>query len=148
MKVIPKEIGKIEIVEKTGKKQPVSDSFHRVLQSAQEKTALPRESVTLPPSPALSGVFIAPAGRPGEKPLVQEAENMLELLENYQKQMENPLLTLKDVYPLVERMQHETKRLVPVWENLPEDSAIKDILNRILVASSVEVIKFNRGDYL
>lgn len=147
MKIIPKEIGEVQAVEKTKNKQPVSDSFQQVLQSEREKAAL-RESVALPPSPALPGLSMVYSGKTGKKPLVLEAESMLDLLEDYQKQMENPLLTLKDVHPLVERMERETERLSPVLESLPEDSAMKDILNRILVASSVEVIKFNRGDYL
>jgi hypothetical protein len=147
MKIIPKEIGEVQAVEKTKNKQPVSDSFQRILQSEREKAVL-RESVALPPSPALPDLSMVYSGNPGEKSLVLEAESMLDLLEDYQKQMENPLLTLKDVYPLVERMERETERLSPVLESLPEGSAIKDILNRILVASSVEVIKFNRGDYL
>jgi len=45
-------------------------------------------------------------------------------------------------------MEQQSQELYRVWEALPEGEEIKDLLNRMLVTSTVETIKFNRGDYL
>jgi hypothetical protein len=45
-------------------------------------------------------------------------------------------------------MEMENQELIPMMESLPDGDGLKDILNRLLVSSTVEVIKFNRGDYI
>jgi len=75
-------------------------------------------------------------------------DRFLTLLENYQKQMEDPRITLKETATIVSQMEQQTEDLLPVLETLPEGDGIKDLLNRLLVTSTVETIKFNRGDYL
>jgi len=75
-------------------------------------------------------------------------DRFLTLLENYQKQMEDPRISLKETATIVSQMEQQTQELLPVLESLPEGDGIKDLLNRLLVTSTVETIKFNRGDYL
>jgi len=45
-------------------------------------------------------------------------------------------------------METEQEALAPVLNSLPPGDGLKDILNDALVTSSLEVIKFNRGDYV
>jgi len=45
-------------------------------------------------------------------------------------------------------MESEKETLTPVLNSLPPGDGLKDILNDALVNSEVEVIKFNRGDYV
>jgi len=68
--------------------------------------------------------------------------------ENYQKQMEDPRISLKETSTIVSQLEQQTQELLPVLETLPEGNGITDLLNRLLVTSTVETIKFNRGDYL
>jgi hypothetical protein len=62
--------------------------------------------------------------------------------------MEDSRTSLKETATTVSQMEQQTKELLPVLESLPEGDGIKDLLNRLLVTSTVETIKFNRGDYL
>jgi len=45
-------------------------------------------------------------------------------------------------------MEKKTAELIPTLESLPDGDKLKDILNQALVTSTVEIIKFNRGDYV
>jgi len=45
-------------------------------------------------------------------------------------------------------METEKETLAPVLNSLPPEDGLKDILNQALITSSLEVIKFNRGDYV
>jgi len=75
-------------------------------------------------------------------------DHFLTLLKNYQKQMEDPRISLKETATIVSQMEQVTQELLPILESLPEGDGVKDLLNRLLVTSTVETIKFNRGDYL
>ncbi len=150
MKVTPKEIAGLEKIQKARKEEKNAASFQEVLKNTLEKSggasnADALSSIT--PLSQTSPIQISPVALVAGNPVVKEIESLVELLEEYQEKMENPSFTLKDIHPLILRMEGETERLQPVLNSMPEGSAAKDILNRALVASAVEVIKFNRGDY-
>jgi hypothetical protein len=79
---------------------------------------------------------------------VKHIDEILSIIESYQRQMADPQASLKDIYPVVQQMEKKTTELIPSLESLPTEDKLKDILNRALVASTVEIIKFNRGDYV
>ena len=54
---------------------------------------------------------------------------------------------VKRFYPLIDRMEEHNKTLASILVTLPDGDALKDILNRVLITSVVEVEKFRRGDY-
>ena len=81
------------------------------------------------------------------KQILASMDSFLVLLETYQRQMGDPLVSLKETALVVSRMEQQSQELYRVWEALPEGEE-KDLLNRMLVTSTVETIKFNRGDYL
>ena len=84
----------------------------------------------------------------GEIPVVERAEKLLDLLGEYQQKLANPALTLRDISPLIDKLKSDNKRLVSSVNSLAEGDELKNILNQIIVATSVEIIKFNRGDYV
>jgi len=85
----------------------------------------------------------------GEKiPMVDRVEKYLDLLDEYRQKLANPQVTLKDIYLLINEMEVEKQSLIPVLNSLPDEDGLKDILNQALMTSSLEIIKFNRGDYL
>ena len=150
MKVTPKEIAGLEKIQKARKEEKNAASFQEVLKNTLEKSGGASNADALSsiaPLSQTSPIQISPVALVAGNPVVKEIESLVELLEEYQEKMENPSFTLKDIYPLILRMEGETERLQPVLNSMPEGSAAKDILNRALVASAVEVIKFNRGDY-
>ncbi len=85
----------------------------------------------------------------GEKiPMVDRVEKYLDLLDEYRQKLANPQVTLKDIYLLINEMEVGKQSLIPVLNSLPDGDGLKDILNQTLMTSSLEIIKFNRGDYL
>ncbi len=105
-------------------------------------------SAALPPMSNLDSIRLELASQPDKKQTLAQMDRFLTLLENYQKQMEDPRISLKQTATIVSQMEQQTQELLPILENLPEGDGIKDLLNRMLVTSTVETIKFNRGDYL
>jgi len=79
---------------------------------------------------------------------VNTIDKFLNIMEAYERKMADPRASLKDAYPLLQQMEAKATELIPTLESLPEGDKLKDILNRTLVASTVEIIKFNRGDYV
>ena len=84
----------------------------------------------------------------GEIPVLERAERLLDLLGEYQQKLANPAFTLRDISPLIDELKADNKRLVSSVNSLAEGDERKNILNQITVAASVEIIKFNRGDYV
>jgi hypothetical protein len=84
----------------------------------------------------------------GGMPVVERAERLLDLLSEYQQKLANPAFTLRDISPLIDELKADNKRLVSSVNSLAEGDDLKNILNQIIVAASVEIIKFNRGDYV
>ena len=85
----------------------------------------------------------------GEKiPMVDRVEKYLDLLDEYRQKLANPQVKLKDIYLLINEMEVGKQSLIPVLNSLPDGDGLKDILNQTLITSSLEIIKFNRGDYL
>jgi len=83
-----------------------------------------------------------------DNPIAERTENFLDILEEYQNKLLDPQATLRDIQPLIQRVETEQEALAPVLNSLPPGDGLKDILNDALVTSSLEVIKFNRGDYV
>ena len=83
-----------------------------------------------------------------DSPILEQTENFLDILEEYRNKLLDPQATLRDIHPLIQRMETEQEVLAPVLNSLPPGDGLKDILNDALVNSEVEVIKFNRGDYV
>ena len=83
-----------------------------------------------------------------DNPIAERTENFLNILEQYRNKLLDPQSSLRDIHPLIQRMETEQEALAPVLNSLPPGDGLKDILNDALVTSSLEVIKFNRGDYV
>lgn len=84
----------------------------------------------------------------GEIPVVERAERLLDLLGEYQQKLASSAFTLRDIAPLIDELKADNERMVSSVNSLAEGDELKNILNQIIVAASVEIIKFNRGDYV
>jgi hypothetical protein len=107
-----------------------------------------QKPAVVPPMSNIDSIRFDAGAVPDRKQILAAMDGFLALLETYQKQMGDPLVSLKETAGVVSRMELKVRELHEVWEALPDGDGIKDLLNRMLVASSVEAIKFNRGDYL
>ena len=79
---------------------------------------------------------------------VEATERALKLLEEYHRAMENPQVSLREIHPLVQSLAEETWGLNQWVEKLSASDPLKKIMTEVGVLSSVEVGKFNRGDYV
>jgi hypothetical protein len=149
MKVVSREITDAAAIEKANRIKPnPSASFQEVLQSAQGlSSSTSAGEIKFPPVIEIPIIPVEANQEMANRQVVVQIENLLSLLEDYQQKMEDSAISLKEVYPLIERLESENKKLRPILETLP-DGTLKEILNSAMVTSSVEVIKYNRGDYL
>ena len=79
--------------------------------------------------------------------ILERVEQLLDTLEEYQRSLGSASTSAEAFKPLVDRMEEHNKALAAVLVTLPDGDDLKDILNRVLIASVVEVEKFKRGDY-
>ena len=121
------------------------DILNEKMGQAQAKAGQP---AALPPMSNIDSIRFDPASVPDTKQTLTRMDRFLTLLETYSAQMEDPRISLKQTATLVSQMEEQIPELLPLLDTLPEGSGIKDLLNRLLVTSTVETIKFNRGDYL
>ena len=82
-----------------------------------------------------------------ENPTIKYVENFLDILDDYQAKLGDPEVRLKEIFPLIDQMQKEKQGLASALESLPDGDGLKEIVNETLIISSLEAIKFNRGDY-
>lgn len=124
-------------------------SFQEILNEKMgQPSAWRTEPSRLPPMSNIDSIRFDTTAGFDKKQILVRMDGFLALLETYEKQMGDPLVSLKETASVVSRMEQQSQELYRVWEALPEGEAIKDLLNRMLVTSTVETIKFNRGDYL
>ncbi len=79
---------------------------------------------------------------------VERAEKLLDILDEYQQKLANPEYALRDIAPLIGKMEACHESLVSSVNSLDQGDELKNILNQVIVTSSVEIIKFSRGDYV
>jgi hypothetical protein len=80
--------------------------------------------------------------------IIDGADRLIGTLEEFQKKLADTSLPVEELSPIVERMSREKDLLIPTFDALPQSDPLRDILNKVLIAVSVEAEKFKRGDYL
>ncbi|HUV51150.1 MAG TPA: hypothetical protein VMW78_09055 [Anaerolineae bacterium] len=150
MKIIPHEILEIANDQKTNKlTKTTGDKFEDILQQTINKSSSSEDqTMALPPLQNISNIRFDLISNIDRTENIKRVEKFLDVLENYQKKLKDPSVNLKDMHPLVTQMESEAENMLPLLNSLPDEDGIKDILNRALVTSTVEAIKFNKGDYI
>lgn len=85
---------------------------------------------------------------PDKLSTIDRIEKVLDLLDEYRRQLADPNATLREIQPLVKSLETENRQLQPVLNSIGEGDQLKQILNQTLVTTSLEVIKYNKGDYI
>ena len=130
--------------------KPGSDLFKQSLEAAQAKKAAASEPAqTLKPLGEIAATTLPQLQSPTPAGVIQKTDNLLDLLDNYSKEMEDPDKTLKDIEPLIDTIKRDASQLLAEAENaLPGDGKLKRIAREAAVAANVEYFKFYRGDYI
>ena len=130
--------------------KPANNEFGTMLKDAIDNEPSNTNSENVKPQmiTSIPNIQTNPLFAVQDSQIIEQTENFLDILEEYQNKLLDPQTTLRDIHPLVQRMESEKETLTPVLNSLPPGDGLKDILNDALVNSEVEVIKFNRGDYV
>ncbi|MCX8044454.1 MAG: hypothetical protein N3B18_10050 [Desulfobacterota bacterium] len=73
---------------------------------------------------------------------------LLDIMDSYANKLGNPQVTLREISPLIAKIESESSQLKALAESLPPFDDIRPLLDEVLIRSSVEIIKYNRGDYI
>ena len=80
-------------------------------------------------------------------PIVKFAERLLNTLDEYRQKLKDTSVPLKDIKPLIERLERERNSLTPAIQSLSNTDGLKSILYKTIEFSSQEILRFKRGDY-
>lgn len=144
------EILKNGYTAKTPKNDRKTDvDFKNILKESVEKStdnpSKTRPTTLLDP---ISAIRFSPISPQNKHITVDRIENLINLLENYRQQLKNSNVTLRTLEPLMNRIAAEKDQLSKELDSIPGEDGLKDILNQTLITASLEVIRFNRGDYI
>jgi hypothetical protein len=144
------EIIKGGYVDKTAHKESVQkDDFKDILKASVERSAPPPAKITSSlPIQTLSAIHFEPLSPENRSVTVERVDNLLNLLEKYRDQLADPQVTLRQIEPLLNTIEKEKTQLSSVLDSLESEDGLKDIVNRTLVTASLEIVKYNRGDYI
>ena len=99
------------------------------------------------PNP-LAAIRFSPLSPEARHATVERVDNLLNLLDIYRDQLADPKVTLRHIEPLLNTIAKEKEQLSEILDRLPNEDGLKDIVHRTLITTSLEVVKFNRGDYI
>ena len=80
--------------------------------------------------------------------IVERVHNFLDVLDDYRRKLGDPRVSLKEVDPVINRLEIENENLKPVLESLGDEDELKEILNNLLINASLEVIRYRQGEYI
>lgn len=129
--------------------QDRKDDFKNILKASVERTMPDTGKIQSSPlaNPVSAIRFQTPS--PENKRLtIEHVDNLLNLLDNYRIQLADPQVTLRSMEPVIQMIDKEKEQLSSVLDSIAEEDGLKDIVNRTLVTASLEVMKYNRGDYI
>jgi len=134
---------------KTAPPTPAGKDFGSILKESVENV---KPEVSGPQQPAvissMNGVQMIGALNFDKQNALDRIENLIGLLDQYRLKLADPGVTLRNIDPIIRKIDQETENLTPVLDSLPEDENLKNIINQTLVTASLEVGKFYRGDYI
>jgi hypothetical protein len=129
--------------------KPVGHEFKTILQETVDNSTKIDTRTQIPPMISNTSIIEFNTLTPVENTsIIDLTERMLDILDNYQQELSDPNAPLRDIHPLIKEMEMEKERLIPLLDSLPDGDGLKDILNQILITTSVEIMKFNRGSYV
>jgi hypothetical protein len=129
-------------------KTPNTDFKNILKESVENSTKNPSKMQPSTLMDPVSAIRFNPLSQQDKNITVKRVDNLLNLLENYRKQLSDPHVTLRMLEPVINSIAKEKDQLSGLLDSLPNKDGLKDILNQTLITASLEVIKFNRGDYI
>jgi len=144
------EITHSATADKTAPKEATPDAeFKNILKASVEHSMEHPVKIQSPPQPnPVAAIRFMPLSSATRETTVERVDNLLNLLDHYRNQLADPKVTLRSIEPIVSTITKEKEQLSAVLDTLPNDDDLKNIVHRTLIAASLEVMKYNRGDYI
>ncbi|MDX1707176.1 MAG: hypothetical protein R3274_01175 [Desulfobacterales bacterium] len=144
------DIARSALTDNKAAKEKTSDAeFKHILKASVERTQQSAAKVhTAPHTHSMAALRFTPPTRMDREITVERLDNLLNLLDQYKDQLADPNVTLRRIEPLLNTITTEKEQLSGLMDGLPDDDSLKDIVHRTLITASLEVLKFNRGDYI
>jgi hypothetical protein len=138
----------INQVKTTGQKNNQGANFADTLAKAQGKneTASSEGTSSMTALGSCSSIGRILAAQAAGTSSVEKADQALNTLDNYARALADPSKSLKDISPMVQDMEREAQELNELVSQ-ESNADLGRILNEASTLMSVEVEKFNRGDY-
>jgi uncharacterized protein YoxC len=80
--------------------------------------------------------------------VIQKTNTLLNLLDQYSADLNNPRKNLKEIAPLIHTIKTGAQELLDEAQALGLDDKLHNIARQCAVIANIEHIKFERGDYL
>ncbi len=131
-----------------GQKSEKTDGFKNALIDALDKSESSKMENT--PTNALGEIASkGPQFIDNASAVTGKTDNLLNMLDLYSAQLENPDVSLKSIAPVLEKIKDNAGELLKESESLSEsDTALKRIAQETALMAQTEYLKFQRGDYL
>ena len=90
-----------------------------------------------------------PTSMGGKADVIKQGDKILNLLDDYTRELTDPAKTLKDMGPLVKNIEKEVRVIEAEYaDEIQNDKALERIIKDLAITASVAVYKFHRGDYI
>jgi len=81
--------------------------------------------------------------------ILKQSDKILNLLDDYARELADPRKTLKDIEPLVESIKQEVGIIESeVSDKFHNDKHLEKLIKDLTVTANVAIFKFHRGDYI
>lgn len=80
--------------------------------------------------------------------LLSHGDKILSLLDDYARNLKNPNKTLRDIEPLIGKINEEVTLIEKEAKDTDQDDEkLKNLVNELVLTANVNVYKFYRGDF-
>ncbi len=126
-----------------------ASDFQAILRQTVEKLGGPQpaDEVSRSFGPASVQPLIMPAADTA-LPLTDRLDRLVDQLECFRQKLADPQASLRSIEPLVNDIAATARKLAPELNPADRADSLHDILKHALVTASVEITRFNRGDYV
>lgn len=87
-----------------------------------------------------------PVGK--KDPALEHSDKVLNLLDRYAGKLADPSTSLKEIHPLVTRIQEEVDLLEARAADVPDQKGAGQLFKDLAIMANVAVLKFQRGDFI
>lgn len=144
------DLGRSAYTDKSTPEQTTTaDEFKKILKASVDRSKTQAANIQTASQPTpLGAIRFTPLSSEVRATTIERLDNLLNLLAQYRDQLADSKVSLRRIEPLLNTIATEKEQLSAVLKVMPDEDGLKDIVQRTLITTSLEIMKFNRGDYI